>query len=55
MDELYFKHLVVTDITSMTDHDFIRRMNTCSGRNGVYEGRNDQNEGLSTKIFHPIK
>ena len=26
-DELYFKHLVVTDITTMIDNNFLRRIN----------------------------
>ena len=41
MDELYFKHLVVTDITTMTDHNFIRRMNIL-----VLEGMEFMKEGM---------
>ena len=40
-DELYFKHLLVTDITTMTDHNFLRRMNIL-----VLEGIEFMKEGM---------
>ena len=40
-DELYFKHLVVTDITTMTDHNFLRRMNIL-----ILEGMEFMKEGM---------